>query len=157
MERNYMRSDTVMELDFTTERHIAFHSHENFELLFVISGKMVIMIDEDTYQLNAGDMIVVNINRKHSYNGSQDMVIGRFLISYIKVRELLGQTHVLFWCNSTADHNEAYDELRRLIVKVFNQSLGKDDRNKLYISSIFYQILHVLTENFLLTEDNLQL
>lgn len=156
MERNYMRSESLMEMDFTTERHIAFHSHENFELLFVISGKLVITIDEDTYQLNTGDMIAVNINRKHSYNGSQDLVMGRFLISYIKVRELLGQAHVLFWCNSTVDCNEAYDELRRLIVKIFNQSLGKDNRNQLYISSMYYQMLHILTENFLLTEDNLQ-
>ena len=156
MERNYMKSDVLMEMDFTTERHIAFHSHENFELLFVISGKLVITIDEDTYQLNPGDMLVVNINRKHSYNGSQDLVMGRFLISYIKVRELLGQAHVLFWCNSTVDCNEAYDGLRRLIGKIFNQSLGKDGRNKLYISSMYYQMLHVLTENFLLTEDNLQ-
>lgn len=156
MERNYMKADTLMEMDFTTERHIAFHSHENFEFLFIISGKLIITIDEDTYQLAPGDMLAVNINRKHSYNGSQDLVMGRFLISYVKVRELLGQSHVLFWCNSTIDCNEAYDELRRLIVKIFNQSLSKDNRNQLYISSMYYQMLHILTENFLLTEDNLQ-
>lgn len=156
MERNYMKSDALLELDLTTERHIAFHSHENFEYLFVISGKLVIIIEDDTYQLSPGDMLVVNVNRKHSYSGSQDLVMGRFLISNIKVQELLGQTHVLFWCNSTTDYNEAYDELRRVIVKILNQSLHKNERNKLYISSMYYQMLHILTENFLLTVNDQQ-
>lgn len=156
MERNYMRTDSLVELDFITERHIAFHSHENFEFLFVISGKMVITVGEDAYQLSPGDMLVVNINRKHSYNGSLDLVAARFLISYSKVRELLGQDQVLFWCNSTTDHNEVYHEMRRLIVRILNQSMGDPRKNKLYMRSMYYQLLHRLTENFLLTEDNLQ-
>lgn len=156
MERNYMKSDVLVELDFITEQHVAFHSHENFELLFVISGKMTVTVAEDTWQLNPGDMLVVNINRKHSYDGSADLVAGRFLISYTKVRELLGQTHVLFWCNSTIDHNEAYEKLRRVIAGIFNQFLSRMERNKLYLSSMYYQMLHLLTENFLLTANDRQ-
>lgn len=156
MERKYMKSDMLIELDFLTERNIAFHSHENFELLFVISGKLVITVDENTYQLNSGDMLVININRKHSYNGSQDLVIGRFLISYIKVQELLGLDHIIFSCNSTIDHNGAYVQLRRVIEKIFNQSLRRDERNKLFIRSLYYQMLHILAENFLLTANDLQ-
>lgn len=101
-------------------------------------------------------MLVVNINRKHSYNGSLDLVAARFLISYSKVRELLGQDQVLFWCNSTTDHNEVYHEMRRLIVRILNQSMGDPRKNKLYMRSMYYQLLHRLTENFLLTENNLQ-
>lgn len=156
MERNYLKADILVELDFITDRHLAFHSHENFEFLFVISGKLVITVEEDTYQLSPGDMLVVNINRKHSYNGSQDLVMARFLISYLKVRELLGQDQILFWCNSTVDHNEAYNEMRRLIVKILNQSMGNRERNRLYLRSMYYQLLHILTENFLLTEENLR-
>ena len=156
MIKNYMKSDTLIEFDFITERYAAFHSHENFELLFIISGKMVITIEEDTYQLNAGDMLVVNINRKHSYNGNNNLVVGHFFISYVNVIELLGQPHVLFWCNSTIDSNEAYDELRRVIVKIFNQSFHKNEWNKLFINSMYYQMLHILAENFLLTPNDMQ-
>lgn len=156
MERNYLKADVLVELDFITDRHLAFHSHENFEFLFVISGKLVITVEEDTYQLSPGDMLAVNINRKNSYNGSQDLVMARFLISYLKVRELLGQDQILFWCNSTVDYNEAYNEMRRLIVKILNQSIGNREKNRLYLRSMYYQLLHILTENFLLTEENLQ-
>lgn len=156
MERNYMKNDVLVELDFITERHIAFHSHENFEFLFVISGKLVITIDEEVYQLSPGDMLVVNINRKHSYNGSQDLVMARFLISYIKVRELLGREQILFWCNSTIDYNDAYQKMQKLIVNILNQSMGDQRKNKLYMNSMYYQLLHILSENFLLTEENVQ-
>jgi len=156
MERNHMKSHVLVDLDFTAEQHAAFHSHENFELLFVISGKLAITIEEDTFQLNKGDIIVVNINRKHSYNGSMELVLGRFLISYAKVRELLGQDHVLFWCNSTIDYNEAYEDLRKVIVKIFNQSLQKAKKDRIYIGGMYYQMLHILVENFLLTSNDLQ-
>lgn len=102
------------------------------------------------YSLRQGDMILVNINRKHSYQGSRDLLMGRFCISNVKVRELLGMNEVLFWCNSTADQNEAYTELRRIIMKIFNQSVQGNRNNKLYLNSMYYQMLYILTENFLL-------
>ncbi|MDY3918061.1 MAG: helix-turn-helix domain-containing protein [Candidatus Limivivens sp.] len=154
MERNYLKSDALVALDFITDQHIDIHSHGNLELLFVISGKLVITIEKDTYQLNRGDMVVVNSNRRHSYQGTPNLILGRFLISYTKVRELLGQGQVLFWCNSTIDYNEAYEELRRVIVKIFSQSVRKQDRMKLYLNSMYYQMLHILAENFLLTTDD---
>ncbi|MGM9537651.1 MAG: helix-turn-helix domain-containing protein [Candidatus Onthomonas sp.] len=150
MERNYMRAGSLVELDFITERHTGLHWHENFELLFVISGSLSITVEEDTYQLNSGDLIVVNVNRKHSYNGTEDLVLGRFSISDVKVRELLGLDHVLFWCNSAADRNEAYEELRRVIAKIFNQVMQENGRSRLYLSSMYYQLLHILAENFTL-------
>lgn len=153
MERNYMKSNALVELDFITERMIPFHSHENFELLYVISGAMSIQIEEDIYTLRSGDMILVNVNRKHMYQGNNSLLLGRFCISDIKVRELLGMDHVLFWCNSTIDQNGAYRELRSIILKIFNQMIGSNQKNKLYMTSMYYQMLHILTENFLLNPE----
>ncbi|MGN0293565.1 MAG: helix-turn-helix domain-containing protein [Lachnospiraceae bacterium] len=154
MERNYMRADSLVELDFTSERHTDTHRHENFELLFVISGRMSITIGEDLYRLSTGDMVVVNVDQKHSYDGNEELVMGRFVISDAKVRELLGLNHVLFWCNSTVDRNEAYNTLRQVIVKIFNQVVRKSGKNQLYISSMYYQLLHILTENFTLAPND---
>lgn len=154
MERNYMRPDALIELDFITESSIKFHWHENFELLFVISGKINLTIEEDCCQLCSGDMALINTNHKHSYQGTEELVLGRFLISYNKVRELLGLNHVLFWCNSATDRNEAYDSLRRIISKIFLSSLNNDERNRIYLSSLYYQMLHILVENFALSSSN---
>lgn len=154
MERNYMKSDSLIELDFITDQSIAFHLHENFELLYVINGAAVIHIEDNVYSLRQGDMILVNVNRKHSYQGSRNLLLGRFCISNVKVRELIGMDDVLFWCNSTVDQNMAYMELRRIIMKIFNQSVRENRTNKLYLNSMYYQMLYILTENFLLSPDH---
>lgn len=151
MERNYMRPDALAELDFITERSIKIHWHENFELLFVVSGKAELTVEEETFELYSSDMAVINANHKHGYQGTENLVLGRFVISYNKVRELLGMEHVLFWCNSAADQNEAYDSLRRIISRIFNQSLNNSGQKKLYLNSMYYQMLHILAENFIVS------
>lgn len=154
MERNYLKPDALMELDFVTDREISTHWHENFELLFVISGELRLAIEENTYNLKSGDLVMVNANRKHSYQGTGTLVLGRFLISYNKVRELLGLNHVLFWCNSVADCNEEYDGLRRVIARILNQTMRGNEHSKLLLSSMHLQILYILAENFTLNPDD---
>ncbi len=152
MERSYIKPDVLAELDFITEPGIKIHWHENFELLFVISGKIELVIEDEHYQLGVGDLALVNANHRHGYQGTDGLVLGRFLISYHKVRDLLGMNHVMFWCNSTADRNEAYDELRRAAAKIFNQSLNTNKKSQLYLTGMYYQMLYILTENFVLAE-----
>ncbi len=156
MERNYLRSDALVELDFITERYRAFHYHENIELLFVISGKMVMTIEGNAYPMNTGDMIAVNANRKHSYNGSRDLVLGRFLISYAKVSELLGQNQVVFLCYSGEEFNEEHRDLRRIIEKIFNQVICSNDKSKLYLNSLYYRMVHILVKSFSVKNSDLR-
>ena len=150
MERNYMRPDALVDLDFITERSRNVHWHENMELLFVVSGRIDLVIEEEQYRLSSGDLALINVNHRHEYQGSEDLVLGRFLIAYNKVRELLGMDHVMFWCNSAADRNEMYAELQRVIARILNQSMSRDKRNRLYLNSMYYQMLHILAENFVL-------
>lgn len=154
MERSYLKPDEMMDLDFVTENKTGVHWHENFELLFVISGELRLTVEDDTYEMTSGDLVMVNVNRNHRYQGTGGLVLGRFLISYHKIRELLGMDHVLFWCNSVADWNEGYDELRRVIARILNQTLSSDGRSRLFLSSMYFQMLHILAENFVLTPND---
>lgn len=153
MERNYLRPDSFVELDFTAQEHMGIHSHSDIEFLFVISGRVAVRVEESLYQLNQGDMLLVNVNRNHSYSGSPELVMGRFLISYNKIRDFLKKSEVLFWCNSSGDVNSAYDELRRLIGRILNQFVYQSESNSLYLNSLYYQMLHLMAENFLLSAD----
>ena len=82
--------------------------------------------------------------------GTEKLVLARFVISDHKVRELLGMEHLLFWCNSASDRNEAYDSLRRVIADILNQAV-RETPNKLFLMSLYYQMLHILAENFTLS------
>ena len=151
MEKNFLSSDTLVELEFLTELQTGIHYHENFELLYLLNGRLTVTVEEESFSLQPGDMIVVNANRKHCYEGEDDVLIGRFIISYSKTRELLNQNMILFWCNSVVDKNEAYDELREIMIQIFNQNLKNPEGGRIFLNSLYYQMLHILTSNFLLT------
>lgn len=156
MEKNFLSSDTLVELEFLTDLQTGIHYHENFELLYLLNGSLMVTVEEESFSLRPGDMIMVNANKKHSYEGDEEVLIGRFVISYSKTRELLNQNMILFWCNSVVDKNEAYDDLREVMTQIFNQNLKNPDGGRIFLNSLYYQMLHILTSNFLLTARDLR-
>lgn len=151
MEKSYVRSDDLMELEFITDRECDRHYHDDFEFLYVVSGKVKVSVGEnENFTLNNGDMMMINPNRYHSYHGSDNTLIGRFVISYYKTRSLLNLDSVVFSCNSSVDQNEAYQQLRVLINRIFTQYISKK-KEQVCLMSLYYQMLHILVNNFLLT------
>lgn len=79
MEKNFLSSDTLVELEFLTDLQTGIHYHENFELLYLLNGSLMVTVEEESFSLRPGDMIMVNANKKHSYEGNEEVLIGRFL------------------------------------------------------------------------------
>lgn len=156
MEKNFISSDSVIELEFLTEIETLPHTHEAFELLYLLSGNMCVNIEDEEFSLNPRDMLVINPNKRHSYRGDSDMFTARFIISYSRLCDLLEQDIILFWCNSVVDKNEAYDQMREIITQILNQYNANDPRGHIYLKSLYYQLLHVLTSNFLLTSSDIR-
>lgn len=156
MEKNFMPSDSIMELEFVTEREKQIHTHEDFELLYLLNGSVCVNVEDEEFNLNPRDMLIVNPDKRHSYRGDSDVFLAKFMISYTKLAELLDQEVILFWCNSVTDRNKAYDELREIITQIFNQYNANDARGHIYLKSLYYQLLHVITSNFLLTSSDIR-
>lgn len=156
MGKDYLSSESLMDLEFITNSETKLHYHENFELLYVLNGSMSITVEGESYLLTQRDLIIVNYNRKHSFTASDDLFVARFIISYSKVRDLLAKDMIIFWCNSTLEKNESYDELRRIIDQILNQHVIESTKNNIYKLSLYYQILHIVTKNFLLTSDDIK-
>lgn len=148
MEKNHMKSDTLIELEFLTNNKINTHFHGDIEMLYVINGTLDVDVWDETYHLKPQDMIVINANHHHSYTGTGNLLVGRFLISLNKVREMLNQNVVLFWCNSAVETHDAFRELKMIINRIFNDSL-KAESGMIYRNSLYYQLLHILSSNFL--------
>ncbi|EHL5826519.1 TPA: helix-turn-helix domain-containing protein [Listeria monocytogenes] len=156
MEKDYLATGTVIDIEFSVQSEPRIHYHENFELLYVLKGKLTLTVEDEIYDLAEKDLVIVNYNRKHSYVGSDDLFIARFIISYSKVRELLGKDMIIFWCNSTLEKSESYDELRKIIDQVLNQQVVSLKQKNIYQISLFYQMLHVIVKNFLLTFEDIK-
>lgn len=148
MEKNHMKSDALIELEFLTNNKINTHFHGDIEMLYVVNGELDVEVWDETYHLRPQNMIVINANHHHSYTGTGNLLVGRFLISLNKVREMLNQNVVLFWCNSAVETHDAFQELRVIINRIFNDSLKKES-GMIYRNSLYYQLLHILSSNFL--------
>lgn len=156
MEKDYLSSDSLMNIEFITESEAKIHYHENFELLYILNGTVTLTIEEDNYFLKSKDLVIVNHNRNHSYSGSKVIFVVRIIISYSKVRELLSNDMALFWCNSSIEKGESYEELRRIIDQILNQHVIETKGTCIYKLSLYYRLLHVITKNFLLTTEDIK-
>lgn len=156
MSDNLVQATSFVRLTFIENAESSIHIHEDIQLLYVIQGSMNITIEDKSFFLTQEDIIVINSNQRHYFNGSKSLFLGQFNISYAKISELLNQNLIYFSCNSTIDKNDAYGIIKTLINHILGQHLQKETNSFIYLNSLYYQLLHVLTSNFLLTEKDIR-
>ncbi len=144
----------MIDFEFRIGKSENVHTHLDIELFYVLEGRVDFTIEEKVYTMVAEDFLIVNSGRRHAYEGSPDALAGCFHIAYDELARLLKQSMVLFWCNSTAEDGELYEEVREIIQKIINQHYYHDGEDLIYLHSLHYELLHVLQNNFLLTEED---
>lgn len=154
MERNYMNPDALAEFDFVEDLSLPSHYHENIEMLFILDGKMQVKVEETDYCLEKDDILLVNASRYHSYIADEGLLAVRFQLSASKIAKLLHRSNVIFWCSSTAEENEAFAHMRGILMKILFAAFDSEDPDEIYMNSLYYQLLTILTANFLISEKN---
>lgn len=144
----------VVSHEFLLERKMEAEHHQNIEVFYVLDGELMLTVEDQEFVMKAEDVIVLNANRKHSYTADQDVLIASFLIDFAQMSKLLGTSQLLFWCNSTIDRSWAYDELKVIMKRIFAQSIEEDGQGVIYLTSLYYQFLHVLVTNFMVKTDD---
>ena len=125
------------------------HTHDMFELDMVLSGRCSMRVGDQSYILQADDVISVDAHTPHSLHGLDcTMIVIQFEQSFFE-RTLPVPRHPDFLCNSAIQGNSAaYDSLRRLIARLVknnaDRSIGYELRNWAFI----YQIMDVMYQHF---------
>lgn len=127
------------------------HFHQDVELLYILEGNMKLQVGEQETLLESGDIFVVNANRRHSYHASADILYARLSIDYPLLSDIFKTDHIIFWCDSTRDSSEKFDELRKTINQLLNHYLSTRGgvANFGHIA-LCYQVMDLLSVNFLL-------
>lgn len=133
------------------------HYHQNPEVFYILAGELEVKIDDQRFLLRKGDIILVNANKRHFVTGSEGFLGARFEIDYHLLSEYTGSTQLLFWCNTVADKNEAYDRLRSLLDRILSRYFEKDERISLLLDALYYETAYVLISNFLIRSDDTRL
>lgn len=126
------------------------HFHQDIELLYVLEGTLDVTSGEEVIHLAEEDIFVLNANKHHVLNGSENVLFLQLSILYQAVSDVLQSSDVIFWCNSTNDKSERYEELRkilRVLLKHYVETKG-DTANFGHIA-LCYRVLDNLSMYFL--------
>lgn len=148
MRKNILKEKDIMDFEFQIARSEMTHLHQSIELLYILDGEVTVTVGENVYHAKSEDIIVINTNKKHSYQSEGEVLIAYFEIDFTQLCSILNTSQLLFWCNSVVDKNAAFAELRTIMKQIFNQYYNKSDQGALVLKSYYYQMLKVLTENF---------
>lgn len=146
---------TIMDFEFDTRKTQNTHFHQNLEILYVLEGAMEIQIESETYELEKGEFLLVNANKRHSLREMKgELLIASVEINFSMLVEYLGTNQILFWCNSAADKNESYEQLKRVLDRILNRYYDKEKEGALFLNSLYYEVLYILTSYFMIKSDD---
>ena len=154
MRKSILNGSQIMNFAFQIERAEGTHFHQSIEIFYVLEGSPEVIVQDKVYQAHPEDIIVINANKKHSYQSKEDVLIGYMEIDFHLLEELLGTSHLFFWCNSVLDKSAAYEDMRSILKKIFSQYFDKDGLGEVVLRSLYYQLLQVLLENFMVKNDD---
>ncbi len=141
--------------EFLIKKNCESHVNNDIELFYVMEGPVDFFLEDRHYNLEKDDFIIVNVDRKHGYNADKNCLIASMHISYAKLCKMLKTNVVFFWCNTAIDNNEICEEVRIIIKKIITEQ-NKDDPEEIYLHSLYYELLCILTHDFLLNKDDAQ-
>lgn len=148
MDVNGRRERIKLHIYNTTDR--TEHFHQDIELLYVLEGTLDVEIGEELVHLKEEDIFVINANKHHVLKGSENILFLQLSILYQTVSDVLQSSDVIFWCNSTNNKSERYEELRKILkvlLKHYVETKG-DTANFGHIA-LCYRVLDTLSMYFL--------
>ena len=126
------------------------HFHQDIELLYVLEGSLDVIAGEETVHLKEEDIFVINANKHHILKGSENVLFLQLSILYQVVSDVLQSSDVIFWCNSTNDKSERYEELRKILKVLLKHYIEtKGDTANFGHIALCYRVLDSLSMYFL--------
>ncbi len=130
------------------------HVHSDVELFFVVDGEVDFSMEGKTYLLKKDDFLIVNVDTLHGYKARGELLTFCVHVPYSELIQMLKKDMALFWCNTSVENNESCDEVRSIIRKLIWEEYNNKGRDEIYVNSLYYQMLHILTHDFLVDKSS---
>ncbi len=144
----------IMKFDFEESRHITEHFHQNIEVLYIFEGNVKVTVSKNTYLMQKDDVILIEPNKKHSFDASEQILVGILHISYREFIKYFNLNQYYFRCNSAIDKNKGYQEIRKTLSHIFRLYFDKS-QERVYLNSLYFALLHTLIANFAFKSEDL--
>ncbi len=134
-----------MELLYLTNESM--HSHQDIEVLYMIDNEAEVLT-ENSFKLRKNDIAVINSGEEHRIRCSHNAIAFRLLIPYRLLGKLSSDESIYFRCNSVLFKTDNYSRFERLLEQLLLEYLKVNTADLSGISSILFQIIHELFENY---------
>lgn len=140
----------ILKLEVLDIESEAKHFHQDIELLYVLEGSMEVVIGDVVTQMGTEDVLIVNSNKNHCINGTEDILYMKLTIPYQTISDVFQSMEIIFWCDSTKEKSERYDELRTQLKILLNHYLENHGHivNFGHIALCFH-IIDIITKYFI--------
>lgn len=126
------------------------HGHQDIEITYVLEGTIKIGVGADTYLLKKDDVLVINANYIHEWVKQGDALVCVIRVKMDMITKELGTDYVAFWCNSVADKNTDYRDIRQVISDLMAEYSVNMDMLTFKKKALFYQLLDILLNHYMI-------
>lgn len=125
---------------------------EDFMLFYVLQGSSEFTIENQKYRMDKDDFLVVNVDERFAFSSKGSFLAASFTISYSELSGMLKRNMIYFKCNTVVEDNEICNEIRAYINQIVSEQ-SQEEPNDIYLNSLYYSILNILTQDFLVKMD----
>lgn len=144
-----------IEFEFLARKTDDTHIHSDIELFFIMDGSGEFTLEDKKYSMGREDFVVVNPNQKHAFHTRDEQYLAACIhFPYGSLCKMLNREMFFFYCNSITGENDAIAEMRGILRKIVNEQYRGGAGSRIYLTSLYYELLHILTTDFLVNRDD---
>ncbi|MBV7276589.1 helix-turn-helix domain-containing protein [Clostridiaceae bacterium UIB06] len=155
MRREYIEhaSEKPVIISLANINKYPIHWHNSIEILYVLKGKLDVIIGSDKYELIEKDIEIINLDEAHMIlSDDKDNRVLIFHIDPFFFEKYYSDINNMFFFTNTTDEkaqeSDQYDELRVFLCKIVCEEVQKQDNYDEEIESILIDLLYHLINNF---------
>ena len=128
------------------------HYHRDYEILFLLKGKLKVVVNERVQSMNYSDILLINSSDVHSISSAEDdNLCLLFQFSPRVLHEEYGFNRKFYFdLNSTTNtsiNNDSFEGIKKILALIGLTLYEKEDGYQYYLKSYFYQIIGDLFSN----------
>jgi xylan 1,4-beta-xylosidase len=145
--------DLPIKIFTQTVERFPFHWHEDLELLFVLDGSLEIRVNRDSFQLEEGDLFLVNGNELHFVNSKTGIGTTHVLALQIDHRYVkkhnINLSEKRFYLNSRETKSTyTLDHMKYILANMMDLILNKKNLFHLKIEKLLLELIVILLEHY---------
>lgn len=125
------------------------HFHPDIEIDYVVEGELQVTVKDVSYHLKKNDVILLNSGILHGVKSkTENTILCCVKFSCKSMAEMSGKESLLFFCNSTEEDGQKYQELKKIFYELIYNQVQKAHRTACMKRSVLYKLLDQLLEEF---------